>query len=64
MDVITKTYFTVILSLCMFTVFSWIMMTVDEKREDMWSTITVIIVIIAVVLIIGGLIGSIWLIPN
>jgi hypothetical protein len=64
MDVITKTYFTVILSLFMFTVFSWIMMNVDEKREDMWFKITVIIVIISVVLIIGGLIGSIWLLPN
>ena len=64
MDVITKTYFTVILSLSLFTVISWIMMTVDEKREDMWFKITVIIVIICVVLIIGGLIGSIWLLPN
>ena len=40
---------------------SWILMNVDEEREDMWYKITLTTLMLEMILIHGGMIASIWL---
>ena len=56
-----KIYFTVVIVLVLVIFGSWILMNVDEKREDMWYKITLTTSMLEMILIHGGMIASIWL---
>ena len=53
-----KIYFTVLFVL----VFGgWILMNVDEMREDKWFYTTLTTLMLMIILVVGGIITSIWL---
>ena len=56
-----KIYFTVVIVLVLVIFSSWILMNVDEEREDMWYKITLITSMLEMIFIFGGMIASIWL---
>ena len=56
-----KIYFTVVIVLVLVIFGSWILMNVDEEREDMWYKITLTTSMIEMIFIFGGMITSIWL---
>ena len=56
-----KIYFTVVIVLVLVIFGSWILMNVDEEREDMWFKTTLITLMLEMILIHGGMIASIWL---
>ena len=56
-----KIYFTVVIVLVLLIFGSWILMNVDEEREDMWYKITLTTLMLEMILIHGGMIASIWL---
>ncbi len=56
-----KIYFTVVIVLVTLTFSTWILMNVDEKREDMWFKTTLTTLMLEMILIHGGMIASIWL---
>jgi hypothetical protein len=56
-----KIYFTVVIVLVLVIFGSWILMNVDEEREDMWYKITLTTLMLEMILIHGGMIVSIWL---
>ena len=56
-----KIYFTVVIVLVLVIFGSWILMNVDEEREDMWYKITLITSMLEMIFIFGGMIASIWL---
>ena len=56
-----KIYFTVVILLVLVIFGSWILMNVDEEREDMWYKITLTTLMLEMILIFGGMIASIWL---
>ena len=56
-----KIYFTVVIVLVLVIFGSWILMNVDEEREDMWYKITLTTSMLEMILIFGGMIASIWL---
>ena len=56
-----KIYFTVVIVLVLVIFGSWILMNVDEEREDMWYKITLTTSMLEMILIHGGMIASIWL---
>ena len=56
-----KIYFTVVIVLVLVIFGSWILMNVDEEREDMWYKITLTTLMLEMILIFGGMIASIWL---
>jgi hypothetical protein len=56
-----KIYFTVVIVLVLVIFGSWILMNVDEEREDMWYKITLTTLMLEMILIHGGMIASIWL---
>jgi hypothetical protein len=56
-----KIYFTVVIVLVLLIFGSWILMNVDEEREDMWYKITLKTLMLEMILIFGGMIASIWL---
>ena len=56
-----KIYFTVVIVLVLVIFGSWILMNVDEEREDMWYKITLTTSMLEMIFIFGGMITSIWL---
>lgn len=56
-----KIYFTVVIVLVLVIFGSWILMNVDEEREDTWYKITLTTSMLEMILIFGGMITSIWL---
>ena len=56
-----KIYFTVVIVLVLVIFGSWILMNVDEEREDMWFKTTLTTLMLEMILIHGGMIASIWL---
>ena len=56
-----KIYFTVVIVLVLVIFGSWILMNLDEEREDMWYKITLTTLMLEMILIFGGMIASIWL---
>lgn len=56
-----KIYFTVVIVLVLVIFGSWILMNVDEEREDMWYKITLTTSMLEIIFIFGGMITSIWL---
>jgi protein-S-isoprenylcysteine O-methyltransferase Ste14 len=56
-----KIYFTVLFVLALLVFGSWILMNVDEKREDKWFYTTLTIQMLMIILVVGGMITSIWL---
>ena len=56
-----KIYFTVVIVLVLVIFGSWILMNVDEEREDMWYKITLTTSMLEMIFIFGGMIASIWL---
>ena len=56
-----KIYFTVVIVLVLVIFGSWILMNVDEEREDMWYKITLTTSMLEMIFIFGGFIASIWL---
>lgn len=56
-----KIYFTVVIVLVLVIFSSWILMNVDEEREDMWYKITITTSMLEMIFIFGGFIASIWL---
>ena len=60
-DMLEKICFTVIFVLVLLFSGSWILMNVDEEREDMWYKITLTTSMLEMMFIFGGMIASIWL---
>jgi hypothetical protein len=56
-----KILFTAFLLMVMLIFISWIMMNVDDKREDEWFTICVVALLLAITLLCIGSIVVIWI---
>ena len=56
-----KIYFTVVFVLA-FLVFGFsVLMNLDKKREDTWFYTTLATLMLVMILVVGGMITSIWL---
>jgi hypothetical protein len=56
-----KIYFTVLFVLVLLVFSGWILMNVDEKREDKWFYTTLTTLMLMIILVVGGMITFIWL---
>jgi hypothetical protein len=55
-----KIYFTLILVTLIVAGVTWLLMNSDDKRSDLWFTISKISWITLLVMIIGGALTAIW----
>jgi hypothetical protein len=58
---LVKIYFTVVFVLVLLVFGFWALTVIDEKREDTWFYTTIATLMLVMILLVGGIITSIWL---